>query len=138
MYALNLPKLFTVIKKAGALLILALVSILIFTYFYVYKDHRDISNTKTFKSYEADQLTSIFTDDDISNDKDVLDQVIEVSGIITDQSGNNFVINNNIFVVLLKNQQVPKNKKVTIKGRCLGYDDLLEEVKIDQASFITN
>ena len=30
------------------------------------------------------------------------------------------------------------NNDVTIKGRCIGYDDLLEELKMDQCIIIKN
>lgn len=126
------------IKKAAFLLIPLLVIGFGITYVYIYKDHRDVSKSKTFKSFDAEELHAIFNDSNLSNDKEILDQVIEVSGTITDQSKSGIVINNNIFVVLIQTEDANYEGKVTIKGRCLGYDDLLEEVKIDEATLITN
>jgi hypothetical protein len=126
------------LKKAVIFIIVLLVTVSIITYLYVYKDHRDISNTTTFKSFTATELMHVFTDANPENDKEVLDQVIEITGEITDLSKGSITVNNNIFIILMEEESVQMDQLITIKGRCLGYDDLLEEIKIDQASLITN
>jgi len=121
----------TVLSILGVVVILGIIG-----YVYVYQDHRDISTTATFQSFDSKELLTVFTDNSDINDKKILDQVIEVTGVVTDTLDNTLVLDDHIFVALEKNNIVVLSQKIIIKGRCLGYDDLLEEVKLDQASII--
>jgi hypothetical protein len=124
------------LKKLSFFLIALICTAGVASYFYIYQDHRDVSTTKAFQSFSAVELLNVFTDINVVNDKEVLDQVIEVTGVITDVLEDSVVLDELIFIELEKHQAVSIGQKITIKGRCLGYDDLLEEVKIDQASIL--
>ena len=51
---------------------------------------------------------------------------------------NHIMLDNKIQIHLLnpEEQSINLGEIITIKGRCVGFDDLLEEVKIDQATII--
>ena len=46
---------------------------------------------------------------------------------------NTIVIDEKVFILLKKNSYVKQNDLINIQGRVIGYDSLLEEIKIDQA-----
>lgn len=61
-----------------------------------------------------------------------LNQAIEVKGNVTSLNINLIILDGKISCQL-QNDETPKlNSSITIKGRVTGYDDLLEEVKLDQ------
>tara|TARA_R110000850_G_scaffold213392_1_gene339387 strand:+ start:577 stop:963 length:387 start_codon:yes stop_codon:yes gene_type:complete len=117
-----------------AFFIIIIVGIL--GYNYLYQDHRDVATSNATSSYTSTELIALFTDNDASNDARALDQVVEVSGTATDTSANSITLDRKVFIECTAPHQIALNQTYTLKGRCLGYDDLLEEVKIDQAIFI--
>ena len=117
-----------------AFFIIIIVGIL--GYNYLYQDHRDVATSNATSSYTSTELIALFTDNDASNDARALDQVVEVSGTATDTSANSITLDRKVFIEFKEPHQLALNQTYTLKGRCLGYDDLLEEVKIDQAIFI--
>jgi len=118
-------------------LLIVLIIIIIIGYLgynYLYQDHRDVASSKASAIFSSNELLLLFTDNDVKNDVKALDQVIEIKGLITSVDGKMIILNNNIFVEMLDSLHFKKDEFITIKGRCLGYDDMLEEVKIDQAT----
>lgn len=123
-------------KKILLIAFFIFVIIGILGYNYLYQDHRDVATSDATSSYTSTELLTLFTDQDTSNDARALDQVIEVSGTATDKSANSITLDGQVFIEFKEPHQLALNQTYTLKGRCLGYDDLLEEVKIDQAIFI--
>ncbi|MGX1931144.1 OB-fold protein [Flagellimonas sp. 2504JD4-2] len=68
-----------------------------------------------------------------------IDQVLLTSGQVTEIDKNSVTLDNKVQVNFIDAplSKVEKGSHISIKGRCIGYDDLLELVKIDQAT-ITN
>ncbi|MFT4697787.1 MAG: hypothetical protein ACI9SJ_000918 [Flavobacteriaceae bacterium] len=123
-------------KKRRNLVILALIFVLglYFGYNYMYQDHRDINTEEAFKSIYATELVAIFKANDSA---DELNKTIEVSGTITEIGANFVTLDNAVqcsFDAVVSGISI--NDKVTIKGRCIGYDDLFEIVKFDQSNLI--
>ncbi|MGJ8685557.1 MAG: OB-fold protein [Nonlabens sp.] len=113
---------------------LSLVAILcILGYNYLYQDHRDVALSQATASFNSQELINLFTDDDVVNDTKALDQVIEIQGVVSSVEETSITLDDQIFVEILETTGIKQNESITIKGRCLGYDDLMEEVKIDQA-----
>ncbi|WP_130735553.1 hypothetical protein [Flavobacterium sp. J27] len=120
------------------LVILALAGV--FGYNYIYKSHRDISSEKASFSITVGTLANDFkTDENKANEK-YLDKTIDVNGTVTsfDSASNLIVIDEVLSATLLEkpNQEIVKDQNITIKGRFIGYDELLEEFKMDQVSII--
>jgi len=71
-----------------------------------------------------------------------LDKVLLINGTIKEISSNMIILDGNTVCSFNPAQTIdPKLKladKISIKGRCLGYDDLLEEVRIDNCSLMQN
>ncbi|MDP5101957.1 MAG: hypothetical protein NWQ09_11580, partial [Nonlabens sp.] len=55
------------------------------------------------------------------------------TGTVTSQQDSMLTLENAVFIQMQKPMKLKLNKQVTVKGRCMGYDDLLQEIKIDQA-----
>jgi len=103
-------------------------------------EHRDITQEETTASLNASEIHKQFSTNEAASLKLYLDKVLEISGTITDLETNAIVLEDKIQVGLINNNvssnQIGNN--ITIKGRCVGYDELLEMVKIDQATLTTN
>lgn len=126
-------KLYAVLAGVLVLLILA-----ISMYNYIYKSHRDIATERVAYTISAAQIHMDFGREDKM--PKYVDQVVQIHGKITVIEQNVIVIDDKVqagFIMDAPND-LSIADQVTIKGRCVGYDDLLELVKIDQATLIHN
>ncbi len=119
--------------------ILLLVVLIGSGYYYVFKSgHRDISKETATANFQAPELQYEFKK--LEADTSIYaDQVVKVTGHVTSIENKTIVLDNMVQVDLLvvPDPLIQNGKSISIKGRCVGYDDLLEVVKIDQASFLT-
>jgi len=116
-----------------------LLAILLFYagYGYIYKEHRDISNEKAVITKSATKLYSLLIENENTTSKEYIDKTVIVNGKVTEVDENTIVLNNKIQVVFKNNfNRKLLNKSIIIKGRYIGFDDLLELIKIDQATQI--
>ena len=110
---------------------------IVIAYNYMYPDHRTISEEIVSFNVQADSIFNEFVDDVTQAELKYLDQTIVVSGLITSVNVENVTINNKIYCQFESlNNDLKVNDSVAIKGRCIGFDDLLEEIKLDQCSII--
>lgn len=126
-------------KKILVVLVVFIIGIAAGLYFYLYKGHRDIAAEKADFVTTVNTLQQEFASNSTTANTKYLDKTIEVSGKITniDSATHAIVIDDKLYAVfkdsVLGNARL--QKQVRVKGRFIGYDDLLEEFKIDQASF---
>jgi predicted negative regulator of RcsB-dependent stress response len=102
-------------------------------YKYIYKDHRDVSSEDaSFKITLADLKADFEKNDSVANTK-YLDKAIAIYGEVTslDLETNEIIVDSNLSATIKGKVNVKKGDKVTVKGRFIGYDDLLEEYKMD-------
>jgi len=121
-----------------AILILILTTFSFVFYKTFYTAHRDIASEKTQVSILASELQLNYAKDYEQANKAYADKVIETTGNITAIEEGTIVLDDMIQVDFL-DTVIPNFKlgeSLTVKGRCVGYDDLLEVVKIDQATNI--
>jgi len=110
-------------------------------YSYVYKSHRDIGSEKGSFTVTANVIHNEFKADEQKATAKYLDKTIDVYGKISsiDSVENTIVIDDKMFAVF--KDKMPADLKVSseikIKGRFIGYDDLLEELKMDQCIIAT-
>lgn len=126
-------------KKILFGILIALV-ITIALYRYIYQKHRDISSEKATYTVSIPQLEKEFANNDSLALAKYQDQTIELTAQITavDTKNKAVILEQKLFVTF--NDSLPKTiisgKEINIKGRFLGYDELLEEFKMDQSSII--
>jgi len=100
-------------------------------YKYAYKPHETIESlTTSFVGDSSDFLIKIQENPDNWQNK-----VVQLTGKISSKDKKGVLLNNSIYCQFRTASEVAKLKsleKITIKGRIIGYDDLLEELKLDQ------
>ena len=116
------------------LVIAAVVSAIV--YFYVYKEHRNIATeTADYTITVADLQKEFMANDSVAYQK-YQDKTIQIAGKIssTDAANKTIIIDDKLFATFLEKLPLAavEGKQITIKGRFLGYDDLVEEFKMDQ------
>jgi predicted negative regulator of RcsB-dependent stress response len=127
-------------KKIVLIVIVFVVAIAVGVYFYMYKEHRNIADEDASFSLTVAKLETEFTQNDSLANKKYLDQTIEIYGKISslDLASNAIVLDEKMFGTFQKtiDQGLTVGKQVKMKGRFIGYDDLLGEFKMDQVAII--
>lgn len=117
--------------------VLGLLTILIAgAYFYLNQSHRNIQKEEarfTLTSYELVESFQM-----PGTKTKMADQVVQTKGRITALGEKSLTLDEKVDVDFLKKLPtgLARGSLVLIKGRCVGYDDLLNMVKVDQAMLI--
>ncbi|MEL1239910.1 hypothetical protein [Flavobacterium flavipallidum] len=120
--------------------ILILIIAAIAIYRYAYQEHRDIQNEKAVYVGTMTSLEQEFIANDSLALKKFQNQTIELTVQLSavDTQNKALVLDKNLYATF--NENLPKNiipgKTLKIKGRFLGYDELLEEFKMDQCTIV--
>lgn len=125
--------------KKLLIVILILIIAAFAGYKYIYQSHRDIEGEKAAYTVQATDLIKEFSETpDVASAK-YLNTTIIVKGKLTEIEVNSLLLDNAAYCSFDVNHSIPEsslNSSYTVKGRCIGYDELLEIVKLDQASII--
>ncbi|MBQ4821763.1 hypothetical protein [Aquimarina sp. MMG016] len=108
-------------------------------YKYIYQSHRDIQSEKAEFTIAAAELVKEFFNDPEASSKKYLNKTIIVTGQLTEIEENSLLLNDAAYCTFDVNHKITEtslNNDFTVKARCIGYDELLEVVKLDQASLI--
>lgn len=107
-------------------------------YCYTYKAHRDISSEKPDYVVTISGLESEFTANDRLAYTKYQNKIIELTATISaiDVASKGIVLDEKVFATFKDSvpKKIASGKILKIKGRFLGYDELLGEFKIDQSS----
>ncbi|GAB1309593.1 hypothetical protein KH5_22760 [Urechidicola sp. KH5] len=124
-------------KKRILVVVLFLLVSLFGLYQYIYKDHRDISSESTDIIIGGTQLKDAFVFNYSKANVNYLDKTILVTGKITELTVSEITLDNVIFCTFdTIVSTINLNDSVMIKGRCIGFDELLEQVKVDQCQIL--
>lgn len=118
----------------AALLIVASAGIY-FYYGFLFKEARNIQSEMPDYTISATKLLEDYNADPKKADQLYLNKTIEITGIVTKETDSVLILENTVFCLF--SQKVKStliNNKVTVKGKCIGYDELFQEVKIDQCA----
>lgn len=120
--------------------IIATVGIIVFCFYtYIYKNHRDIKSEKSDFEITVQQMHTEFIEDESLATARYLDKTIEVSGVVVaiDTMQSTITMDDEKLIGLLSKTTLFSAKlgdKIIIKGRFLGYDNLFEQLKLDQVT----
>jgi len=110
---------------------LILILIISFFYFFAYQNkHTDWVNLKPEISLSAKELLERFQSED---NNELINMVVQISGSVSSIDDSLFLLDKVVVCKPAPNTTVNFNKKdsINIKGRCIGYDNLLMEVRLD-------
>lgn len=65
-----------------------------------------------------------------------LNKAVEITGKVTNVNANVITLDGKVSCQLQVSKQVVLNSQLKIKGRVTGYDDLIEELKLDQCLIV--
>ncbi len=125
-------------QKYSYICVAILILSLIIVYNYIYKNHRNIADEKPKFKVESKVFGKEFLIDPEKATIKYIDKIIQVSGKVTEIENDNFTLDD-IIVCYTDNmtiKKIAKNISLTIKGRSIGYDELLEIIKLDQVIII--
>ncbi|MGC4041652.1 MAG: hypothetical protein QM710_12920 [Flavobacterium sp.] len=125
--------------KKKILILLAVILITAFVvYKYMYKAHRDIASEAVTYTETVAQVFDAFQKDTQKANAKYLDKTIEISGKITNVDPQNKLIMVDEKLSARCTKGIPADLKpqnaVVLKGRVVGYDDLLGEIQMDQCT----
>lgn len=119
-------------KKLVIFAVSCLIMILV-VFLFTSKNHRIIHKEVSAYSLSSSQLIYDFHQDYEAALIKYSNQTITISGRVTQKLENSLVIQDKIHCVFANSvDDLKPPSSVTIKGRCVGYDDLLHEIKMDQ------
>jgi len=121
-------------RKWIVLLIIVVIGII--AYNYIYKEHRDIESERAEFTVTSIDLSDEFVVNPSASEQKYLNKTIEVSGAISELNETDLTLDGSIFCQFRSKIQI-NIKDISIKGRFIGYDDLLEQIKLDQCSILT-
>jgi hypothetical protein len=125
-------------KKKIIIVLLILLVAAFGVYKFIYKEHRDIASEDVTYSETVLQVFDAFQKDATKANAKYLDKTIQISGKITNIDSQNKMITVDEKLSARFTNSVPANLKpqnpVILKGRVVGYDDLLEEIQMDQCT----
>lgn len=115
---------------------LLLAVLMVIVYRIIYPEPRDIAGQSADFTLSANELAQEMSHAGVA--KKYGDKVIHTYGRISAIDGNIITLEDGVIVHLLdvSGHVLEMGDSIAVKGRCIGYDDLLEEVKLDQASIV--
>lgn len=128
-------------KKKKIAIVILLISIgIVAGYNYVmYGGARDITSEKTDFTVTSKSIVDEFTlNVDVANKK-YLEKAVAIDGVITSVKGLEIILDKSIICNLkVQDNTIKEGQKLTVKGRIVGFDDLMGELKLDQCFTIKN
>ena len=132
-------------KKKKIIILVSLLSFLAVSttiYFIWNKPHKNYFNAPVDISIEGTKLNEYYQNDLMDANLKFLDKILLVSGPVTKLNSRLVIIGGNIVCSLDSSYSldtgIKLDDKISVKGRCIGYDDLFGEVRIDHCFIMQN
>ncbi|WP_291131350.1 OB-fold protein [Flavobacterium sp. UBA7682] len=127
-------------KKKVFILGLILIVVGFGVYKYIYQDHRDIATEEANYSATVKEVFNAFTTNDSLANTKYLDKTLALRGKISNIDFDNKIITVDEKLSARFTTTLPENIKlqdsINLKGRLVGFDDLLEEIQMDQCTIV--
>ena len=124
--------------RLGLGVALGMISAIVVLYFYVYQSHRDIDAEKAAFETSVIELSQRFINNPDSSTTIYADQTIFIYGNVTalDLKQNTITLDNKLIATTSKDEMniAKMGKLVKLKGRFIGYDELFNELRMDQCT----
>ena len=123
-------------KKSRIIALVLLLAVVVGVSAFNYVMHgggRNLLKEETNFWVSSDALAKEFSSNTTMANTKYLEKAVAVKGIVAEVNNNVITLDNGIVCTLqTTNTAIKKDQVVTIKGRVLGYDDLMGEIKLDQ------
>lgn len=121
----------------GALIITSLGA---YSYYYVrYGGARNVSTEEAAFSVSSKSIIDEFDSDIEKSNKKYLEKAIAIQGTVSKINPKQIIIDHAIVCDLKESDpSIKQGQPLTLKGRVVGYDDLMRELKLDQCSVVNN
>lgn len=124
-------------KRSKVFLVLLLVAVVGagVAYSIIYKPHPTTENQEAAFTGTAEAFKSAVAADQ----NKWQNAIVKISGTLSEVNENGSVMEESIFCQFTDTKvsaSLSTNSKVTVKGRFIGYDDLLEEIKLDNCIIV--
>ena len=124
--------------RLGLGVVLVMISAIVVLYFYVYQSHRDIDAEKVAFETSVSELSQRFINNPDSSTVTYADQTISIYGNVTalDLKQNTITLDNKLIATTSKEEinRAKTGELVKLKGRFIGYDELFNELRMDQCT----
>ncbi len=102
-------------------------------YYIMHGGERNLSTEDTAFCVTSNSIMKEFDSNIETANSKYLEKAIVIKGIVTKVNGNQVIIDN-VVICHLKELDVTiqKGQKITLKGRVVGFDDLMGELNLDQ------
>lgn len=108
-----------------------------FYYGFLFKEARHIESEAPDFSIAATKLITDYNSNPDEANSRYLNKTIETTGKVTKETDSVVILDNAVFCLFTqKTKGNLINNKITVKGKCIGYDELFQEVKLDQCIII--
>lgn len=97
---------------------------------------RDLENEKSEYTVSAISVSNEFSTDPKNATTKYLNKAVEITGKVTSVNENVITLDEKISCQLKSPEKVEVGTQVNVKGRVTGYDDLFEELKLDQCLIV--
>jgi len=118
------------------IVILFVVGLFFSARYYAYNGgKRDLNSEEAEYTLTAKEFVAKFVTDEIEANKKYLEKPVAISGIITSINNKEIILDE--VVVCMLNAEESKlivGQVILVKGRVIGYDDLMGSVNMDQCS----
>ena len=127
-------------KRKKIAFVIAILAVLVsagiyFYYGFLFKEARNIESEMPDCQITATKLLEDYNSNPQNADALYLNKTIEITGKVTKQTDSVVIIENSVFCLFTQKTKYQHiNNKVTVKGKCIGYDELFDEVKLDQCT----
>ena len=124
--------------RLGLGVVLVMISAIVVLYFYVYQSHRDIDAEQAAFETSVSELSQRFINNPDSSTVTYADQTISIYGNVTalDFKQNTITLVNKLIATTSKEEinRARTGELVKLKGRFIGYDELFNELRMDQCT----
>tara|TARA_R110002072_G_scaffold261823_4_gene420587 strand:+ start:519 stop:908 length:390 start_codon:yes stop_codon:yes gene_type:complete len=129
---MNLKK---ILKIGGVLAVLAGIYVL----YLLNKPHRDMVSEDASLEISADQLVTEYSQDEDKANASYIDKVIAVKGMVSESDAEHIKLKSGVSISGdFSSTKLEVGQEVRVKGRITGYDELFEEVSLDNGIVSSN
>lgn len=118
----------------SGVLLLVIAAVYYFYFGFLYKEARNIEAEQPAYTITAAALVKDYEDDAGKANSKYLNKTITVLGNVNKTDSTTLALAGGVLCSFENPIDVKKGKKIKIKGRCIGFDELFGEVKLDQCT----